>query len=313
MSNPLLGKIFDIPNLKSFQKIILFQIIYDPEVFRDQLAYKASCTPKTVTETLKYFKKINFLLNYDENARKFYNFIPNYDAIELAWATRKETPLKAKGKRKIKKEIATGSPVPSNEDENLCLREPRSLLEGAPFPVTGSPVHTPIYEYINNLTIDLSNTIDDRKDNLVQLVDKKIKTEEELARDWFYEQLNKMKKDNLIALEILQSKDISILFAEGMYHALNRDQAVFPKLSHALKGMMKLLVAGSWSTPTGMQKKQSVAPRELRSYDKEPRPESIVDINYKRPEEEKVSGLKNLAEILTGLRKKGGGLAALTH
>lgn len=167
--------------------------------------------------------------------------------------------------------------------------------------------------FLNNLTIDLSSKIDDRKDNLVQLVDNKIKTEEELAREWLAKQLSELREQDKIPLHIAHAKDNTILVAEGMFHAIHRDQTKFPRMSNALKGMLSMIEQGIWHTPAGMLKKTIEVTRELRAYDKEPRPESIVDINYKRPEEEKVSGLKNLEEILIGLRKKGGGLAAFTH
>lgn len=165
MTNPLLGKVFSLPNLTSYQKIILWQIIYDKDVYRDELAEKASCTPKTVTETLKFFKEIGFLFNYDTSTRKQYDFDVNYTGIDQAWASRSSATKKTKGKRKVKRgssylptDAKLESPVLQNSAQECDIREPGSPNLGAPFPKLGSPVHTSIYEYINKINKLNTNT-----------------------------------------------------------------------------------------------------------------------------------------------------------
>lgn len=321
MNNPLLGKVFSLPNLKSHQKIILWQIIYlrlqNKEIYRNQLAEAASCDPKTVTETLKIFRnEMNFISNYDEKTRKCYNFAVNYDVIELAWATRKDAPLKPKGKRKVKKQLIIGSPVPSNEDKDLDYREPHSLLEGAPFPLIGSPVPTPIYEYINtNLTKDLLSTIDDRTDDkchTVELVKNKIqemkmnspKTDEEMALEWITNQIVSMRNNGEIHFTIVDSKSDADLVKEAMFHMINRDKTKFPRMSAAGKGMLNMLKAGTWRTPDALIIQEAKTKRDSRLYDQPARDESILDLNFNYkllPEESKIAAILGIARSRNSL------------
>ena len=146
----------------------------------------------------------------------------------------------------------------------------------------------------------------------VQLVDfkkaseevTKDKTNEEMASDWLTQEIISRREAGKIHSSIIDSKSNTKLIEEGVYHMINRDKSKFPRLSSAGKGMLAMLESGLWKTPDGMIEPVKVVGtqnRELRAYDVPPRPESFIDLDFKRNEEQLILGIVATAKCLNNV------------
>jgi hypothetical protein len=287
MSNPMLGKVWDIPGLETVYEVtMMFHLIYDSSLTNNQLSKKMRCTSRTVIRTGHILVSKGYLSNNKKCIKAPNDYSVNFTILEDEWKLRSSQQCHNVTLETKLDDIQQCHKVTPNSDTE-SLKQCHKV--------------TPLIVNIlnNNLTRDLSSSsvelVEIKKEEIMK---EEIKSPEQQTREWVAKRVKHLRDTGKMAANIAQHKSDDKLTEEAMYHITHRDLASFPTINSAAKGFLTLVEEGRWRTPDAMYVTDAAKIKEPRPYDKPVREESIVDLELVRTAEQKANAAIWLEQMI---------------